>query len=233
MLVPIRQGLVPGERRTFEERLRFLIDNLAGRHEEGTRIELDRLSTIHFGRMIVIRPEQYLLGSGHQGEADTFDAFVEVAPDNVEAGAPPPKPGAADYRSLLLVLVEFDGDLKVYMREIAQFIGRDFDLIFDNCEDFPGTDDFDRFWAWFARFQIQTDLFYAPCPRLSVVQLRQLERFKRAFDAFVCQVRSPKSPNAHSIDQLFDAFLQENQHYAIDFPSPGGTYAGGPDDHGL
>ena len=31
VLAPIRRGRIPGERRTYEERLRFVIANLAGR----------------------------------------------------------------------------------------------------------------------------------------------------------------------------------------------------------
>jgi hypothetical protein len=247
VLSPIRSGIVAGERRTYEDRLRATIANLAKRHQQGIPNELDRVSSIHFGRMIVIRPDQYLYFSSldgiryHRDEDDdqddgppepgTFssanvplpsDDFLEVGtvPAN-ERQAPPARP---ELRSWLLTLVEFDGELKSYMREIAQFIGPGFDRIFENCEHFPGTDDFEKFWIWIRTFQINTDLFYAPYRDLSVVRIRQLEAFKRRFDAFVATVRSPTGTKVRSMDEMFDQFLRDNQQYATGFPAPGGTY---------
>lgn len=243
VLAPIRKGTVPGERRTFEERLRATIANLAKRHQEGIPNELDKLNTIHFGRMIIIRPEQYLLysklsdliyeddnlprTSGPTADRDVprpiddYEEIVEPGPNQKPVGGEPKKP---ELRSWLLVLVEFDGDIKAYMREIAQYIGLEFDRIFDNCEDYPKAADFDRFWIWIRRFQINTNLFYATYRHLSVVRIRQLETFKRRFDAFVARVRSPSGPLVRSMDELFDEFLRDNLQYGVNFPAPGGTY---------
>jgi hypothetical protein len=256
VLSPIRKGVVPGERRTYEERLRAAIANLAKRHQQGIPTELDRVSTIHFGRMIVIRPEQFLLYSELTGLSYNEDrrptripgsfspAVVPMPIDDYREIAPPalPEEGAAEepgqaakqelatdqpkpeLRSWLLTLVEFDGDLKAYMREIAHFIGTEFDRIFDNCEEYPKSQNFEKFWAWIRSFQIRTDLFYASCPHLSIVRIRQLEAFKRRFDAFVARVRSPTGPTVRSMDEMFDEFLRENQQYGSGFPLPGGTY---------
>jgi hypothetical protein len=57
---------------------------------------------------------------------------------------------AASARSMLLTMVEFDGDLKVYFRDIATDLNTDFDLIFQNCENYPGTGNFELFWLWYA-----------------------------------------------------------------------------------
>lgn len=243
VLVPIKKGIAPGERRTYEERLREQIDSIATRHARGIPVELDRLSTIHFGRMIVLRPEQYLLFSDWQRPRPPADdgalaaakaalspgpleEFVEVTPP---LAAPPYDEPRQELRSLLLVLVEFDGELKVYMNEIADFIGKDLDRIFENCEAYPGSEDFDAFWQWIKRFQIETDLFYATYPQLSVVRLKQLERFKRQFDAFVTRIRAPGRARTQPIDELFDEFLRQNQQIASGFPGPGGTYSPGDD----
>jgi hypothetical protein len=251
VLAPIRKGIVPGERRTFEDRLRAAIANLAKRHQQGIPTELDRVSSIHFGRMIIIRPEQYLLfsrfdGIGYPGgEADGSER-PEMAPpaapfsladipmprddfEAIEDGAGTAKAAAPDDRpqprSWLLTLVEFDGELKSYMRDIVLFMGREFDRIFDNCELYPRSENFEEFWIWIRTFQITTDLFYAPYCDLSVVRIRQLEAFRRRFDAFVAKVRSPTGPRVRSMDEMFDEFLRENQQYAAGFPAPGGTYA--------
>lgn len=252
VLAPIRTGIVTGERRSYEDRLRAAIANLAKRHRQGIPIELDRVTTIHFGRMIVIRPEQFLgfprfeppRGGPPEPDArtaapdapeppsflDRLAAWDEFEPADDPAAAPllaTPKAPAGDgpeLRSWLLTLVEFDGELKSYMREIVNFLGSDFDRIFENCELYPRSTNFETFWIWIRTFQISTDLFYAPYRDLSVVRIRQLEAFKRRFDAFVARVRSPAGPTVRSMDELFDEFLRENQQYASGFPAPGGTY---------
>lgn len=234
VLAPIKQGPIPGERRTYEQRLRAAIDNLQNRVQKGIPNELDRVRSIHFGRMIIIRPEQYLVYSqvagvkyadGLQTDSgkipDVFDDYVEVKKDTSVG------PGEIDdiqCRSWLLTLVEFDGDLKVYFRDIAQYLGSAFDSIFVNCEDYPGTIYFERFWLWIRRYQIETALFYPRYRDLSVVRIKQLQEFKHQFDEFVASVRSPAGPRVKSMDELFDAFLRRTQQYASDFPAAGGTF---------
>ncbi|MCW5736918.1 MAG: hypothetical protein KIS73_22520 [Enhydrobacter sp.] len=234
VLAPIRQGPIAGERRTYEQRLREAIDNLQKRVQKGTPNELDKVRSIHFGRMIIIRPEQYLVYSQLNGVQyadrlrndsgqipELFDDYVEVGKD---PGGEPGNLDDARCRSWLLTLVEFDGDLKVYFRDIAQYLGSAFDKIFVNCEDFPGTTDFEQFWLWIRRYQIETALFYPRYRDLSAVRIRQLQEFKRQFDEFVASVRCPTGPRVKSMDELFDAFLRRTQHYASDFPAPGGTF---------
>lgn len=224
VLAPIKLGRVPGERRTYEERLRFSIDNLTARVQQGVPIELDRIRTIHFGRMIIIRPEQFLVYSDLPGVAydevggrkipKPFDDYVPLEAD----GKPP------TIRSWLLTLVEFDGDIRVYFRDIAQFIAEDFDTLFRNCEDFGTTRDFEGFWSWIKRYQVDTNLFYSRYGDLSVVRIKQLQDFKRRFDEFVAEVRPANGSRAKPLDDLFNQFLAETQQYAADFPSAGGVY---------
>ena len=262
MLSPIRKGVVPGERRTYEERLRATIANLAKRHQQGIPTELDRVSTIHFGRMIIIRPEQYLFlskvgGLDYHEDDDEDDGGadgqdIRSGPPRLFPSSKVPKPlddfrkieepadaaqgdeadeaqgdeaNAPELRSWLLTLVEFDGELKSYMREIVHFMGLEFDRIFENCDFYPRSKNFEEFWIWIRTFQITTDLFYATYRDLSVVRIRQLEAFKRRFDAFVARVRAPTGQLVRSMDELFDEFLRENQQYAAGFPAASGTYA--------
>jgi hypothetical protein len=228
VLSPVKRGCVPGERRTYEERLAFAIDNLADRHRQGLPTELGRITSIHFGRMIIIRPEQYLLYS----EINGVDYYPpDERPNTVDGRIPRPideqEPQKADspkLRSFLLTLVEFDGDLKIYMRDVAEFLAGDFDRVFENCEDFPGTRNFEHFWLWIRRYQINTNLFYAPYSNLSTVRIKQLEDFKRRFDALVARIYSPTGSRVRSVEELFDEFLQQNQQYARNFPTPGGIF---------
>jgi hypothetical protein len=229
VLSPVRKGVVPLERRTYEERLVAVIENLADRHRRGLPTELTRISAIHFGRLIVIRPEQYLLHSNlsdiqYDMETQAGGRVPRPIDDYVANDHKPPR---GELRTFLLTLVEFDGDLKVYMRDIAKFLGGDFDRVFENCEDYPSTANFEIFWQWIRRYQINTNLFYATYANLSVVRIKQLEDFKRRFDAFVARVRSPLGQHLGSMDELFDEFLRENQQRASDFPTAGGVFKTG------
>jgi hypothetical protein len=239
VMAPIRKGRIPNERRTYEERLRAAIANLQGRVEGGIPTELDKIRTIHFGRMLIIRPEQYLVYSDVDG-VDYFpplphagigvsgggnipvpiDDFAELGRTTV----PEPRP---EFRSWLFTLVEFDGDIRVYFRDIAEFLASAFDTIFRNCEDFPSTTRFEEFWAWIRRYQVESNLFAPRYPDLSVVRIKQLQDFKRRFDEFVANVRSPTGHRVKSMDELFDDFVKETQQYASDFPSPGGIFRPG------
>lgn len=227
VMAPIRRGRVPGERRTFEERLRFVVGNIDERVRKGRPIELSRLSTIHFGRMIIIRPEQYLLYSKaaegsvpgqSPGKVPAMDEFVE------EIDGKPSETELPEYASWLLTLVNFDGDLKVYFREIAEFVESDFDKVFDNCEDFPGTGDFEKFWGWIRRYQLNTDFFFSAYPELSVARIKELEDFRARFDAFVASVRPATGDRPQNLEDLFDRFLLDTRQYATGFPAAGGVY---------
>jgi hypothetical protein len=231
VLAPVKKGVVPLERRTYEERLLSVIDNIEDRHRRGLPTELTQIPVIHFGRLILIRPEQYLLYSNLPA--------IPYYPDStgMQASGHVPQPmddyviedrtmSPGEARTFLLTLVEFDGDLKVYMRDIAKFIGSDFDRVFENCEHYPTTVKFERFWFWLRRYQINTNLFYAPYGNLSVIRIKQLEDFKRRFDEFVARVRPAHGQRVGSMDELFDEFLRENQQRAHDFPAPGGVFEG-------
>ena len=227
VLAPIRTGCFPGEQRTYEERLAEAIQNLADRHQQGFPTELGKISSIHFGRMIIIRPEQYLLYSDLE-EVSYLEGTKTAAggiPQKIDDYTDLPAKGTRPkVRSFLLTLVEFDGDVKIYMRDVAEFLARDFDKIFENCEDYPTTRDFEVFWLWIRRYQINTNLFYAPYSNLSTVRIKQLEEFKRRFDALVAQVYSPNGQRMKPVDELFEQFVRDNQRYARDFPSPSGLF---------
>lgn len=271
VMTPIIPGRVPGERRTYEERLRSVLASLADRAEAGLPTPLSQIPTFHFARVMIIRPEHYLTHSnldlsdayyegtrtigGRQDEPTSpgvrdrriprpLDQYATFDPNQPPAVANGDTPSASDgskskpvdppklptaqnpyaFRSWLMTLVIFDGDPGVYLRHIAEFIDNDFDSVFENCEDYPFARNFDRFWAWVRRFQIRQDVFYTPFPNLSVPRIKQLELFKQRFDAFVARVRTPTGYKVGNMDALFDQFLAENQQFAADFPSPGGSY---------
>lgn len=222
VMSPIRPGRVPGERRTYEERLRFAMASVQGRTQQGIPTELTRISSIHFGRMMIIRPEMYLTKSG----VEYVDTDFTVVPHDPQEAKALEEAMAAQpqFRSWLLTLVIFDGDLKVYFRDIAEFLGDYFNRIFENTEDFPGVQDFDAFWSWIRRYQISADLFHSAYPDLTAPRIKYLQDFKHQFDLFVEKVRTPTGRRVEDMNDLFDEFLRQNQQRAADFPAPGGVY---------
>lgn len=246
VMAPIINGRVPGERLTYEEKLRRTIASIMDRAERGIPHQLLTIPSIHFGRMMIIRPEQYLTNSKVPGvkyhqlkdeaggdnaanrtsipkQMDEFGVSVvhsggEVEQKNTVDGDAPV------FHSWLFTIVSFDGDLKVYFRDIADILARDFDDVFVNCVDFPSTDNFEKFWHWIRRYQVSVDLFLCTYPNLTVGRIKQLEDFKRCFDDFVLKVRSPTGHRVENMDALFDEFLMQTNQYASDFPTPGGIY---------
>lgn len=237
VLAPIKLGRIQGERRTYEECALAAIANLESRVEQGLPNELNYVPSIHFGRIMLLRPEHYLIGSEVQGvdyyPPATSSFRVPTPLDQyVDANSTVAKtPQSLKLRSFLLTTVEFDGDLRVYFREIAVQLGKRFNAIFDNCEDFPGTEDFERFWIWIRRFQVRTQLFYAANPDLSVARIKQLAAFKRNFDLFVARVRGPGTRSPRALDDLFDEFLKDNLQFADGFPYPSGVFRGEGEEH--
>lgn len=251
VMAPIIKGRVPGERLTYEEKLRRVIASISDRAQRGIPHQLSTIPSIHFGRMMIIRPEQYLTNSNvpglayyepddHDGSAadagfrvpkqiDDFKISIQFAGGQSEGrNGAREHDGAANaqpsFHSWLLTIVSFDGDLKVYFRDIAEFLARDFDDVFVNCVDFPSTENFESFWQWIRRYQVPVDLFLCAYPDVSVVRIKQLEDFKHSFDAFVAKVRTPGGRRVENMDELFDEFLRKTGQYASDFPTPGGTY---------
>ena len=60
ILTPVKRGLIPGELRTYEERLRTLLASLNDRANNNVPTPISMIATIHFARWFLVRPEQYL-----------------------------------------------------------------------------------------------------------------------------------------------------------------------------
>lgn len=234
LLTPIIPGLVPGEMRTYEERLRDNLESLHKRESNGIPSFTRLITNIHYARWFVLRPEQYLQYSDVPNVEyieDTppssnslrrtprpIDDFEEVS-DAKSSKDKKPK-----FLSWLIFTSNFDGDLKSYARKVAEFIGKDADRLWGNCYDYPGTDNFEAWWLYARRHQIPTDTFYAAYPQLTVPRVQQLDAFKTKFDQFVARTRNPDGTSRADIAGLFDEFLRDNLQYATHFPGPGGIY---------
>ena len=203
LLTPIRPGLVPGEKRTYEQRLASALESVQRRVLQRVPTPIGAMPTIHFARWLILRPAQYL-------------QYATVDPRD------------PSLRSWLFFTSNFDGQLKDYLREFSVFLGEDVDRIWGNCEGWPktGSRGFEEYWDYAKRHQIPTHAFYAAYPELSVGRIRQLQRFKRAFDELVARTRRPDGTSIEDIGPMLDRFLAENTVYPVDFPQEGGTYVG-------
>jgi len=211
LLTPIKPGPIPGEIRTYEQRLRQELQFVQQRVDSGTPTVVSVIPTIHFARWQILRPEQYLQLSGV-----TLNA---ISPSDSQS--------QPNYHSWLLFCVSFDGDLQAYLRDFSVLVGSDVDKIWGNCEGYPagGAKDFEDYWNYAKRYQIPTDVFYNAYPGFSVPHIHQLITFKKRFDEFVAGTRKPDGRTVDEVAALFDEFLKDNSTYTQNFPSAGGIFA--------
>jgi hypothetical protein len=232
LMTPIKPGRIPGEKRTYEERLRDYLASLHQREASEIPAFVRPVTEIHYARWIILRPEQYLQYSDvdgveyesekrSEGPHSLFHTPKPMDPYLEDARDPLDKPR---FLSWLLFIVTFDGELGAYVRRVVQTIGEDVDKIWGNCYGYPGTKDFERFWMYARRHQIPTDAFYAAYPMLSVPRIHHLRVFKDRFDDFIARTRKPDGSSREDIGPLLDEFLRSNLQYTSDFPAAGGTY---------
>ena len=218
LLTPITPGPIPGQRRTYEERLRQELASIQRRVDRGLNTPISVIPTIHYAGWLILRPEQYLQGA----------CFPPEAPPGLDPYVPADQKPTHDYRfhSWLFFTSYFDGDLKDYLREFSNFLGKDVDRVWGNCEGYPegGSLDFEAFWQYAKRYQIMTDAFFNAYPGVTVPRIYQLKVFKERFAAFVRATRKADGTSIDGIGALLDTFIVENQAYTADFPAIGGTY---------
>jgi hypothetical protein len=226
----IKRGLVPGEYRTWEERLRFVLATIRDRSGKNIPTFMNAVTPIHFARWFILRPEQYLQYAGPptqegkppQEVPPPYDPdYPEVPNDGLTA--PDDEKG---HPSWLVVSVYFSGDLGPYIRFLAENVTSELDRIWGHCIGYPerGARDYEAFWLFVRRHQVPTDAFYASYTGMSPARVHQIEVFKDQFDAFVARTRRPDGTSVHDIARLFDEFVQQNIAYTKDFPGAGGLY---------
>lgn len=201
LFTPIKKGLIPGELRTFEQRLEADLQLVQQRIDQGIPTPIGHLPTIHFARWLILRPTQYLY-------CDKVDVDLNTL------------------TSWLFFTSNFDGDMKTYLRDFSVVLGEDVDRIWGNCEGYPpgGARDFDAYWAYAKRYQLTTDAFSNAYPGLSVPRIRQLAVFKELFDAFVARTRGPDGRSIAGLADAFDRFIAETATIPGGFPDADGIY---------
>ena len=202
LFTPIRQGIIPGETRSYEQRLTDELRELSERVEAGRANPILRIPTIHFARWLILVPGQYL----YQDAGGTVENYP--------------------YHSWLLFTAYFDGDVKTYLDDFSEVLAKDVDRIWGNCQGYPleGSSNFDAFWAYAKHYQLTTLAFYNAYPGLSVPRVHELHDFRRMFDQFVAATRCPDGTSIEGIGAEFDRFLAKSLSFPQQFPARGGIF---------
>jgi len=204
LLTPIRQGTVPGETRSYEQRLNDELLSVQRRIEAKLPTPIGQIASIHFARWLILLPDHYLYYD-QRGKVTNYT-----------------------YRSWLLFTSNFDGDMKAYLSEFSTILGDDVDRIWGNCEGYPleGCERFDAFWAYAKHHQLTTQAFYNGYPGLSVPRIQELVAFRRLFDEFVAETRRPDGSSIEDLPAAFDCFLARSLTFPQNFPARGGVFEG-------
>jgi hypothetical protein len=226
LLTPIKKGLVPGELRTYEERLDTELQLVQQRIDQGIPTPIGHLPTIHFARWLILRPIQYLYCDKEQLYCDREAMLRSQDARPTDAGTRKVEADLETFTSWLLFTSNFDGDMKTYLRDFSVVLGEDVDRIWGNCEGYPseGSRDFDAYWAYAKRYQLTTNAFSNAYPGLSVPRIHQLAVFKDLFDAFVARTRGPDGRSVAGLPAAFDEFIAETATIPGGFPDAGGIY---------
>jgi len=227
LLTPIKKGLVPGELRTYEQRLDTELQLVQQRIDQGIPTPVGHLPTIHFARWLILRPNQYLCrDKDHLYRDERKIRSADGSPGNADAQRVKVDLDLDTLTSWLFFTSNFDGDMKTYLRDFSVVLGDDVDRIWGNCEGYPpgGSRDFDAYWAYAKQYQLTTDAFSNAYPGLSVPRIRQLAAFKDLFDAFVARTRGPDGRSVAGLADAFDRFIAETATIPGGFPDADGSY---------
>jgi hypothetical protein len=83
----------------------------------------------------------------------------------------PPRPERAGQ---LIFTSNFDGDVKLYLRDFSTMIPDDIDSVWGNCAGYPpeGCRNFEAFWRYTTEHQVETSCFVASYPDRTVRDIK-------------------------------------------------------------
>lgn len=118
-------------------------------------------------------------------------------------------------RHRLIFTSNFDGSMWQYLRDFAALIADDMDRVWGNCEGYPeeGCRNFDAFWDYVTRHQVQTTAFYAAIPDESLQRRESQRNFRRAYDRFLSTTLAQGVTDHARFYEQFCQFARENQSF--------------------
>ncbi len=139
----------------YVDNLRAALELVARQTASGKWIVLDDIATIHYARWVILPDNQTLLfTSNFDG---SFEQYIHDFVTVANSGRPTP-----------------DNSLAIKWM----------DLLWGNCEGWPGTDDFEKFLAFIRSQMIDTTLFFPTVSDVTVRDVAWLRKFRGLFATF-------------------------------------------------
>jgi hypothetical protein len=89
-----------------------------------------------------------------------------------------------DDEQKLLFTSNFDGTWEQYLRDFNVLFANYLDMIWSNCVGYPGAANYYEFCDWVRAHQVETQLFFAAVPDITVKDVKYLKQLKTLFDGF-------------------------------------------------
>lgn len=166
----------PGPPVRHVDNLRWALQTVQKDIEKGKETPLNDIATIHYARWVILPGDEYLLFTSN-----------------------------------------FDGGFEQYIHDFAMIAnsgrkrsdnpdGTKFmDLVWSNCEGYPGTDDFRAFLDYIAAHNVDTTLFYATIASTTVRDVEWLRQARATFVEFDRQAQAiPRDEWPASLRQAYD-----------------------------
>jgi hypothetical protein len=94
----------------------------------------------------------------------------------------------------LLFTSNFDGNWLDYLRDFSTLAPDGIDLIWGNCDGYPGARQFDEFTAWVRENQVKVDLFYPAYPEATVKDVLKALDWKAKTENYLRELQKPPQP---------------------------------------
>lgn len=139
----------------YVDNLRLALAAVAATTQTGHWIVLDDIATIHFARWVILPGNQQLLfATNFDG---SWDQYLHDFTTIANTGKPTPdNPNGVPW----------------------------LDLVWGNCDGWPGTGDFSRFTAWVSEHMVETTLFYPTISDVTIRDVAWLRKFRHLFASF-------------------------------------------------
>lgn len=139
----------------YADNLRTALGIVAAELATGHEIVLNDLATIHFARWVMLPGDRQLLfTSNFDG---SWEQYIHDFTTIANLGRPTP-------------------DNKIGVAWL--------DLVWGNCEEYPGTKDFPDFLDWIQKYMINTSLFFPSVSDVTVRDVSWLRQFRALFATF-------------------------------------------------
>ena len=94
-----------------------------------------------------------------------------------------------DTDTRLLFASTYDGGFEQYIKDFSTIIPDQIDAFFEECQDYPGVRH-PAIWAYIAKYQLQSLVFYSAYPNVPVRQVWKGQRLLKTFEDLLDQAQS-------------------------------------------